>query len=280
MNNFELGAWLMVHMDKVVKAGLLLLIGLPLVRILAGFVRRVIKRHTTAQSGMVTYKVIWYGGLFIITIMVMRELGFKLTTLLGAAGVAGVAIGFAAQTSLSNVISGLFLLGERPFEVGDLLQVGATTGTVTSIDMLSCKLRTHDNKYVRIPNEHLVKNEFTNVTRYPIRRYDISLGVAYKEDVSEVIKLLKSVADKNPYSLDEPEPVILFTGFGESSLNLLVGIWFSKDDFIMLRNSINHEIKEAFDAAGIEIPFPHRTLFVGSNTAPFPVRIVEPGGAE
>ncbi|MFT7513475.1 MAG: small-conductance mechanosensitive channel, partial [Candidatus Omnitrophota bacterium] len=167
-----------------------------------------------------------------------------------------------------------------PFEVGDLLQVGATTGTVTSIDMLSCKLRTHDNKYVRIPNEHLVKNEFTNVTRYPIRRYDISLGVAYKEDVSEVIKLLKSVADKNPYSLDEPEPVILFTGFGESSLNLLVGIWFSKDDFIMLRNSINHEIKEAFDAAGIEIPFPHRTLFVGSNTAPFPVRIVEPGGAE
>jgi small-conductance mechanosensitive channel len=201
-------------------------------------------------------------------------MGFKLTAVLGAAGIVGVAVGFAAQTSLSNIISGLFLISERPFEVGDIVKIGDTTGVVETIDLLSVKLRTFDNRYVRIPNESLIKTEVTNVTRFPIRRFDIDIGVAYKEDIRKVMKILRNVAEKNRYCLDEPKPLILFKGFGESALEILFGVWFVKEDFLDLRNSILRDIKERFDEEGIEIPFPHQTLYAGSATEPFPVRVV------
>ena len=138
------------------------------------------------------------------------------------------------------------------------------------------KLRQFDNLYVRIPNENIIKSQVTTVTRFPIRRMDISVGVAYKEDVAKVIEALKSVADKNQYSLDEPEPLVVFKDFGESSLNFMLGLWFEKTQFLLLKNSIMKDIKVRFDEEGIEIPFPHRTLYAGSATDPFPVKVVGP----
>jgi small-conductance mechanosensitive channel len=256
------------------RAVLLLGVGLPLVRMFAGVTRRVITRHVRPQVLMLAHRGITYVGSAFLIVMAMHELGFHLTALLGAAGIAGVAIGFASQTSLSNLVSGLFLVWEQPFEVGDVLAVGDVTGSVHSIDLLSVQVRTFDNKLVRIPNENLIKTQFTNITRFPIRRLDIDLGVAYKENVDHVVEVLKSVAEKNPLCLDEPAPVIVFKGFGDSALQFLVGLWFVKADALTLRNSIMRDIKARFDAEGIEIPFPHRTLYAGSVTEPFPVRMV------
>jgi small-conductance mechanosensitive channel len=146
---------------------------------------------------------------------------------------------------------------------------------VQSIELLSTKLRTFDNKYVRIPNETLIKSEVTNITRFPIRRLDILLGVAYKENIGRVVDVLKEIADKNPNCLDEPEPIIVFRSFGDSAQELLFGVWFAKEDFIQLRNSIYQEIKERFDQEGIEIPFPHRTIYTGATTDPFPVTVTQ-----
>src|SRR5690606_3033117 len=129
-------------------------------------------------------------------------LGFSLSVLLGAAGVLSVALGFASQTSASNLISGLFLIGEQPFQLGDTIKVGNTTGEVLSIDLLSVKLRTFDNLYVRIPNESLIKSEMTNLTRFPIRRFDLLIGVAYKENISQVRQIMQNVADNNPLCMD------------------------------------------------------------------------------
>jgi len=263
------------HIETAIRVTLLTLVGLPMARILGTYVVKLFPKHVTRQASMLFGKGITYGISAILILMVMRELGFSLATLLGAAGVAGVAVGFAAQTSLSNLISGLFLIGEKPFQIGDVLKVGELAGVVDSVDLLSVKIRTFDNKLVRIPNEQLIKTQFTNVTRYPIRRYDIDIGVAYKEDVAKVIKVLSDVADRNPYSLDEPAPIIIFKGFGDSALEFMFGVWFSKSDFLQLRNSIMREIKERFDAEGIEIPFPHRTLYAGSATEPFPVRVID-----
>jgi small-conductance mechanosensitive channel len=136
-------------------------------------------------------------------------------------------------------------------------------------------LRTFDNRFVRIPNESLIKGTFINITRFPIRRMDIDIRVAYKEDVDHVVRVLTEIADQNPYALDEPAPLILFNGFGDSALEFLLGVWFEKTDTLTLRNSIMKEIKSRFDREGIEIPFPHRTLCVGANSAPFPVRMVD-----
>ena len=275
MSEFDFSEWMIGRTPALIKSAILLFLCFPLLRVLSGALRKLISKHTTPQSGMMVYKVVFYGGTMIIAIMIMRELGFKLTALLGAAGVAGVAIGFASQTSLSNFISGIFLIAEKSFQVGDVLQIGTTVGTVHSVDLLSLKLRTFDNKLVRIPNEHLVKNEFTNITRFPIRRYDILIGVAYKEDISRVIKVLKEVANQNPYCLDEPEPMVVFKEFADSSMNFQCGVWFANQDFQAVRNTFNHEIKLRFDQEGIEIPFPQRTLNPSATSEPFPVHLVE-----
>ncbi|MBF0430440.1 MAG: mechanosensitive ion channel family protein [Fibrobacteria bacterium] len=266
-----------IQFSVVLRVFVLLVIGIPSLHFLAKVVSNQAKKRYSEQAGMVVNKSLFYLGLCLIIFTVFKELGFNLTALMGTAGVIGIAVGFASQTSLSNVISGLFLIGEKPFSVGDLIRIGERLGVVVSIDFLSVKLRTLDNLYVRIPNENLIKQEVVNITRYPIRRMNLDVNVAYKEDVSNVMNLLKEVARKNPFCLDEPEPLLLFKNFGDSSLEILFGVWFVKTDFVKLKNSIMMEIKECFDKEGIEIPFPHRTIYSGSKTDAFPIKIHDEG---
>jgi small-conductance mechanosensitive channel len=205
---------------------------------------------------MLASKIIHYVLMVLVIVIFLTELGLSLTPLLGAAGVLGVAIGFASQTSVSNIISGFFLIAERPFSVGDVIQVGGTTGVVLSIDTLSAKLRTFDNKFVRIPNETLVKSEVTNITKFPIRRVEVTVSVAYKEDLAKVRAILMDIAESNPLALQEPTPLVNFHMFNASSVDLLFLVWTTRENFIQLRNELNEAVKVRFDADGIEIPFP------------------------
>ncbi|MDF7823352.1 mechanosensitive ion channel family protein [Pontiellaceae bacterium B12227] len=266
--------WFSAYKGRIIYCVLLLGLGLPLLRMVGYLIKKGLRKKISEQSIMLITKGVVYTGTTIVILMVLQKCGVNLGTLLGAAGIAGVAIGFASQTSLSNLISGLFLIGEKPFEVGDVLHAGSDHGVVHSVGLLSVQLRTFNNQLIRIPNETLIKSSFTNVTRFPIRRMDIPIGVAYKEDTERVIRILKEIADANPYCLDEPEPLVIFKGFGDSALEFMFGPWFSKTDYIALRNSLMTEIKKRFDAEGIEIPFPHRTLYAGEVTKPFPVHVV------
>lgn len=261
----------------VIRIILLVVVGFPLLLFVSAMAGRAAKKRFTAQTSMLIRKGIFYFGSILIIMTILYQMEFKLTAILGAAGIAGIAIGFASQTSVSNIISGLFLISEKPFAVGDLIQVGDTKGIILSIDLLSVKLRTFDNQYIRIPNETLIKNQVTNITRFPIRRLDIKLGVAYKEDIGKVREVLLDIAEKNPYCLDEPEPIVRFVNFGDSALEFLFAVWCVKTDYLDLSTKIMQEIKERFDAEGIEIPFPHRTLYTGAVTEPFPVRVVGDG---
>jgi len=234
--------------------------GLIFTFLLGRIVIRPWRRYLSKQAMMIMRKAIAYSIFIIVVVMVLQEFEVKLTALLGAAGILGIAIGFAAQTSLSNIISGIFLLCEKPFEVGDVIQVGNEKGIVESIDMLSLTLRTFDNLSIRMPNETLVKGQIINITRYPIRRHDIQIGVSFNEDPEHVLRVLKTIATNNPHSLEEPEPLIAFTGFGESKLDFILGIWHEKDDFIEMRNSVLADIKKGFAAEAIEIPYPHRVV--------------------
>lgn len=257
-------------------ATVILGLGLLLARSLRRAVVSVAKERVSAQHTMIAGRAVYSLVFGLAVAMALHQLGVKISVVLGAAGFLTVAIGFAAQTATSNLISGLFLMGEAPFRVGDVIRVGSTLGTVSSVDLLSVKLRTFDNLLVRLPNEALIKSEITNLTRYPIRRFDLKVGVAYKEDPERVRDVLMAVADANPLCLDEPKPLFMFLGFGNSSLDLQFSVWGMRANFLALRNSIQMEVKKAFDAAGIEIPFPHRSLYAGSVTEPFPVRVVDP----
>lgn len=259
---------------SALRVFILLAAGFPGLWLLRSGLDRVTRDRLTPQTRMVLGNFLFYLGSFTLAMMVLHELGFKLEALLGAAGIVGVAVGFASQTSLSNLISGIFLIGERPFEVGDVISTNSVTGIVLSVDLLSVKLRTFDNRFVRIPNETLIKSEVTNITRFPIRRIDITIGVGYGEDLRRVMALLREIADKNPLCLDEPEPTLLFTRFGDSSLEILFGVWATKEDFLAVQQGLMLEIKERFDAEGIEIPFPQRSVHLEATT-PLPVRVVQ-----
>lgn len=261
----------------LLRAVLLLGAGFVIATVVSRTTFRFMNTRLGEHRATILRRVIYWGLLGLFIASALREMGFNLAVLLGAAGVLTVAVGFASQTSASNLISGLFLLAEKPFQLGDLIQVGPTMGEVLSIDLLSVKLRTFDNLFVRIPNETLIKTEVTNLTRFPIRRFDMKVGVAYKEDIGRVREVLERAADSNPLCLDEPAPLFMFLGFGESSLDIQFSVWTKRENFRELRTALHQDVKEAFDAEGIEIPFPHRTLYTGSVTEPFPIQTVEKG---
>ncbi|MGY6586921.1 MAG: mechanosensitive ion channel family protein [Wenzhouxiangella sp.] len=258
------------------RAAILLALGLLFASLGSRLARRLTRERFSIHSQTLIRRLVFYGILVLFVASAMREMGFSLAVIMGAAGVLTVAIGFASQTTASNLISGLFLIGERSFEIGDIIKVGSTTGEVLSIDALSVKIRTFDNLFVRIPNETLIKSEVTTLSRFPIRRLDLQLGVAYKEDIERVREVLMEVAEDHLLCLDDPAPLFIFTGFGDSALEIQFSVWAKRENFLALRNGITAEIKKAFDQAGIEIPFPHVSLYTGEVTRPFPIQLVNP----
>src|SRR6056297_2390258 len=260
------------------KIILILVISIPVLLLLRRWARNFFTKKYAPHYGMLAGKLVFYTGLTILVVTIMGQLGLSLAPLLGAAGIVGIALGFASQTSVSNIISGLFLIAEQPFKVDDIITVNNTTGVVISIDVLSAKLRTFDNQFVRIPNETLIKTEVRNLTRFPIRRFNAKVSVAYKEDISRVKEILMDVADKNEHALSEPTPIILFDAFGTSSIDLLFLVWAPVNEFLKLRNTIQEEIKARFDKEGIEIPFPHVSLYSGAATKAIPIEIADTKG--
>lgn len=186
---------------KWISTLFLLILGIVLASFAARGVTRFMEDRASRHHTVMLRRLVFYIVLAIFFVAALREAGFSLDVVLGAAGILTVAIGFASQTSASNMISGLFLLVEKPFEIGNFIEVENTIGEVVSIDMLSVKLRTPDNLYVRIPNETLIKTRVVNRSRFPIRRMDLTVGIAYAEDVERVEKLLLELARQNSASL-------------------------------------------------------------------------------
>jgi small-conductance mechanosensitive channel len=217
------------------------------------------KQLDVAQRVMFT-KFARYAVVTLAIAMALAQLGFDLRVLLGAAGILTVAIGFASQTSASNLISGIFLMVEKPFVIGDVVEVGTTRGEVLAIDLLSCKVRTANNLMVRIPNESMVKSNITNLTYFPIRRFDIIVGVSYASDLRRVRDILFEAAHEHPLCLTEPEPIFTFTAFGDSAMNVLFQVWTLNDNILQVQTDLYIDIKDRFDKAGVQIPYPVRTL--------------------
>lgn len=254
----------------------LLVLGVVLGSVAGRSAARFMEQRSTRHHTVMVRRLVFYVIVLLFAVAALREAGFSLDVVLGAAGILTVAIGFASQTSASNMISGLFLLVEKPFEIGDVIEADATIGEVVGIDMLSVKLRTPDNLYVRIPNETLIKTRVVNRSRFPIRRLDLTVGIAYAEDVERVEALLLKLAEKNPICLEEPKPFVLVTAFGPSSVDLQFSFWVPKDKVLDGRSSMMVAIKQTLDREGIEIPFPHTSIYAGSHSEPFRVQLLGP----
>ena len=257
--------------EKLIRIGIILVVGIIILTIISAAVKKLLPAKMSQQRQMLIKRFVSYTGVVILFLIIVSELKIDLTAIFGAAGVIGIVIGVASQTSIGNIVSGFFLVSEKPFEIGDLIKIGDKTGTVYSIDLLSIKIKTLDNLLLRIPNQTVISSEVINVTKFPIRRMDFDISVAYKEDLEKVKTVLERVVKQNPLCLDEPEPLITFKTFGPSGINILLGVWFEKANFLKVKNSVFQEIKLAFEAEGIEIPFPHVSVYTGEATKPFPI---------
>ena len=247
------------------KAFLLVVVGVQLSRFLSRKAREYLDVLYSHHHGLVAEKITFYGlgGLFLAASL--NQLGFSLTPLLGAAGVIGIAVGFASQTSMSNVISGLFILAEKPFSTDDVVEVGGVTGVVMSIDLLSVKLRTFDNKFVRIPNETILKATVTNITRFPIRRVDATIPLPIMADISQIKEMLLDVAKKDKRILKLPEKFFYFKGIGESNEELMFFVWVATPDWFAIKNWLPEAILERLEKEGIVLPCPHITVHQGGE---------------
>ena len=217
----------------------------------------------TPQGVMIGRMAIYYLILGVTVVTALDQLGVDLSVLVGAAGLLTVALGFAAQTSASNLISGMFLLGEQPFVVGDIVRVGQTTGEVVSIDLMSVKLRTFDNLLVRVPNESLLKSEITNVTHFPLRRVDLGLCVTHEVDLDEVRRVLLAEATAHPDCLDEPKPMVLFVAFEDHGIRLQFSVWATTEGFLALKNDMADRVRRTLHDHRIRFAPPRRLVELG-----------------
>jgi small-conductance mechanosensitive channel len=256
--------------EKILRIGIILVIGLIIIYTIAHIVKKLLPQKLSQQRKMIINRFVQYSGIITLLLIIVSELNINLTAIFGAAGVIGIVVGVASQTSIGNIVSGFFLVSEKSFEIGDLIRIGDKTGVVYSIDLLSIKIKTFDNLLLRIPNQTVISSEVTNVTRFPIRRLDFDINVAYKEDLEKVKQILERVVKRNPLCLDEPEPIIVFKTFGPSGIQILLGVWFEKANYLKVKNSVFQEVKLAFEAEGIEIPYPHLSIYAGEATKPFP----------
>ena len=224
-------------------------------KILKALSKKFLLKKMSIQTQHIIKKAIDYSAFVTIVLTAFHRLGINVSGLLGAAGIAGIAIGFAAQTSVSNVISGLFVITERAFKIGDIIEISGIIGTVQSIDLLSVALKTFDSQYVRVPNETIIKANLINYSHFPLRRIKTELSVPYGIDLRRVETILIDTAKKSRFIVDDPAPSVLWTAFDSSGISCALLAWTSVQDYGTARNSIFIDIDERLKAEGIEIPF-------------------------
>jgi small conductance mechanosensitive channel len=246
-----------LHPDKMVNtiyALGLFVFGYFIAKRLSMFAERASSKRFSRHQIMLIRRSVFYSIFTIFSVTSLQHVGFQLSFLLGAAGVFTVAISFASQTAASNLISGIFLLFEHPFKVGDTVEVKGITGVVDSIDLLSTKLKTSDNKLVRIPNEALIKSEITNLSYFSTRRLDIIVAVAYDCNITQVKTMLMEIAEQSDKVLKDPEPNVTINNFANSAMELKFMVWVNTTEVSATRNILQETIKSQFDSAGIETP--------------------------
>ncbi|MCE1195177.1 mechanosensitive ion channel family protein [bacterium] len=234
-----------------VSVALILVVGLAVLRVLLNAIKRFSRKGLPARSATILVNLIKYGGYTLVFLTASKRAGLDISALMGAAGIAGIALGFAAQTSVANVISGLFLFSEKVFQIGDTLQIDALTGVVEAVDFMCIRIRTFDNRLVRVPNETLIKANIVNVTYFPQRRLDLWLSVAADCDFALLFDTARATIAASPLALKDPAPVLIVDSMTQDGANVLIAPWARKDDLIALKNGLIPALLSALAEKGI-----------------------------
>ncbi|MBN1351830.1 mechanosensitive ion channel family protein [candidate division KSB1 bacterium] len=208
-------------------------------------------------------KVLKYTIFSIAILLMADQFGIQIVTLLSTVGIAGIAVGLAAQQTVSNIISGIIILISRPFKEGDWVELGDVFGKVVQISLRSTHLLTVDNLMVDYPNRVIVESKIVNHTFHESIRLRIGVGIAYKEYIPDAQEVIKTIVKGDDRFKAVPEPEVVVAEIADSSINLELLAWLKDSrDEIPATYDLRKRIKLALDKAGIQIPFPHRQLFI------------------
>lgn len=206
--------------------------------------------------------------LILAVLTCMAIVGIPVTSFAAMLGAGGLAIGLAVQGSLSNVAAGAALSITRPFKVGDLIVIAGQTGVADEIGLFATALNTLDNRRIIIPNSQIFGTIIENITHNPVRRAEVDVGIAYGADLSATRLALERAAHAVRERVADPPPLVMITGFADSSVSWKVCIWVRRESFLQGRQELFHSVKHELDAAGIEIPFPQRVVRLVADAAP------------
>lgn len=210
-------------------------------------------------------KLINYGAVVFAVIVALPMLSIDLSGLLLAGGFGALVIGFASQSVVTNLVSGIFLILERPIKIGDQVRIGDVEGFVEDIRIISTIIRAFDGVYIRLPNEKVFTSMITNLVADVARRFDYQIGIAYREDAARAIAVIRKTIEAHPFALVNPAPAVFVDKFGDSSVNIIARVWAPSTEWMEVKREILLQIKTALDLEGIEIPFPQRVIWFGEG---------------
>lgn len=253
---------------KLLGALLILLIGLWLAKRLANALDRAFTRANVEVTLRGFLRNIAYAAmLVVVTTSALFAVGVSPASVLAVLAAAGLGIGLALKDSLSNIASGVMLMVQRPFRVGDFVQAAGIEGTVDQIRVFQTRIHTIDNRVVVLPNSLITTAPIINFTANPKRRIDLVVGVGYDDDLKLARETLLAVADGQPKALKEPAPEVLVTALAESSVNLELRVWTKTADLVRVRSELTEAVRNEVIGRGLNIPYPQRDLHVYHHDA-------------
>lgn len=268
--------WMAGHSDAVIQFGwnvvaaiILLFVGKAISRLLSrGLEKLLLKRKVDITIVQFFTALVRYITLAFFVVAALGRVGIETSSIIAVIGAAGLAVGLALQGSLSNFAAGVLLVSLRPFRAGEVVQIGAMTGTVEKVHIFSTTLLTGDSKEVVIPNGKIIADNIINYSRHPFRRIDLVIGVGYQSRIADVKRVINQLIEKDS-RIDRQRGVTVRLGeLGASSLNFYVRVWVRNAEYWNTYYDLLENIKEALDANHIDLPYPQMDIRVENVTAP------------
>jgi len=258
----QIWLWLRLHMMDIAGAFAVLIIGLLLAGIVSRWVERAMTRSSRFEPTVANFlsSVVKYALWALVLVTVLAQFGVETTSILAALGGMALAVGLALQGTLSNVASGVMILVQKPFKVGEAISAGAVTGTVQQIGLFTTELKQFDGLFVMVPNSELWNQAIVNFTRHATRRLELVVGIGYGDSMDQARRELLALAEADDRVLDDPAPVTFVNSLDDSSVGIGMRVWCKTPDYLGLSWDLTEAAKARFDETGISIPFPQREI--------------------